>query len=94
MNYNLKTNIKILKKLWFTLKEMGLQGLLTGDNLKFNIVDTIDFILEKGKLNEVCQTITQTNYDFEELELKEVVEILTAFFTACSIAITTSLEKS
>ena len=74
------TNIKTLKKAWELLKEMKLEGLLSGGAVKVNIGELIDSLLADGKLNEFCRTITQSEIDFEEMELEDIVEMLFGFF--------------
>lgn len=75
------TDIKTLKKAWNLLKELDLQGLLSGENIKVDVVKTLDSFLEEGKLNEFCQIVTKTDIDFEEMKLDEVSEVLSGFFT-------------
>lgn len=78
------TDIKTLKKVWSLLKEMGLENLLSGERVDLDLVKTLDSLLEQGKLNELCQMITHTEQDFEEMELKEVSEVIGDFFTGIS----------
>lgn len=74
------TTIKILKKVWAKLKEIGLEGLLDGKTTDINITSLIDKLLDGGKLNELCQTITQSDVDFEEMEIADIAEVLQSFF--------------
>lgn len=81
MKYKVKTNIKILKEVWNILKEIGLEGLMEGSQINISITNLLDKLLIEGRLNDVCRIITATIDDFEEKELSEVIEVLTAFFT-------------
>lgn len=78
------TDIKTLKRVWTLLKEMGLENLLSGERVDLDLVKTLDSLLDNGKLNEFCQMITHTEQEFEEMELKEVSEVIGDFFTAIS----------
>ena len=82
MNYTIKTNIKTLKGVWNTLKDVELDGLLSGGSLDIGVNVLLDRLLLENKLNEVCQIITGENTDFEDIELSEVISILTSFFTS------------
>ncbi len=84
-----KTNIKTLKKAWAILKKLQLEALLSGGDVKVNIGEIIDELLVENQLCEFCQVITDSDTDFEELELSEVAELLGDFFTA----ITQSFQK-
>ena len=75
-----KTNVKTLKRAWRLLKDLGLENLLSGGKITVNVVELVDSLLEEGKLNEFCQTITGNEIDFEELELIEVAEVISGFF--------------
>ena len=83
------TDIKTLKKAWNLLKELDLQALLSGEEIKIDVVKTLDRLLEEGKLNEFCQIVSKTDTDFEEMQLDEVSEVLSGFFSG----ITQSLQK-
>ena len=80
MSYKIKTNIKTLKSVWNVLQESNLDGLLSGQTVDIKINELINTLLIDGKLNELCQIITGETTDFEELEIREVVEILKSFF--------------
>jgi len=76
------TNVKVLKKAWNLLKELKLEGLLSGGDVKLNVVDLADQLLVNGKFNEFCQIITKNDtMDFEEMELIDVMEVISSFFT-------------
>jgi len=74
------TNIKVLKRAWELLKELKLEGFLSGGKVEINISELIDGLLAGDKLNEFCRTITQSNIDFEEMELADIMELLSDFF--------------
>ena len=74
------TDIKTLKKAWELLKELELQSLLSGEEVKVNVIHTLDRLLEEGKLNEFCQIITKSDTDFEGIELAEVAKVVSGFF--------------
>ena len=90
MKYQIKTSIKTFQKVWSILADLGLQGFLTGEALtamtngqtiNLNPIDIINKVLAEGFVNDLCQTITgQFDVDFEELEIDEVVEVLSSFF--------------
>jgi len=74
------TNIKVLKKAWSLLKILHLEGMLTGGKIQINIEELIDVLLAESKLNEFCRIITQSEVDFEEMELEDIMEIIGSFF--------------
>lgn len=74
------TNIKVLKQVWAILKELELDGLLSGKELDLDFTKLVDTLLEHGKLNELCQVITQTDTDFEKMELMEIMQVVRDFF--------------
>jgi hypothetical protein len=76
------TNVKVLKKAWNLLKELKLEGLLSGGEVKVDLVSLADSLLVSGKLNEFCQIITKSDVDFEEMELEDVIGVISDFFTA------------
>ncbi len=80
MKYTLKTNMKTIGSLWNTLKDLNLQGLISGETVEVKIFDLVDQLLSKGKLQEMIETIVVETIDFEELEFAEVVEIISNFF--------------
>lgn len=92
MKYQIRTSIKTFQKVWSILADLGLQGFLTGEALQalsngetinLDPMDIINKVLSAGFVNDLCQTITgQYEVDFEELEIDEVVEVLTSFFTS------------
>jgi len=81
------TDIKTLKRVWTLFKEMGLENLLSGERVDLDLVKTLDSLLDNGKLNEFCQMITHTEQDFEEMELKEVSEVIGSFFSDISASL-------
>lgn len=83
------TNIKVLKKAWSMLKELELEGLLSGGKVKVDFIKVVNELLENGKLNEFCQVITKTEIDFEEMELSEITGIAADFFTSIGSAFKT-----
>jgi hypothetical protein len=83
------TNIKILKRAWSILKELELEGLLSGGKVKVDFMKVVDELLDNGKLNEFCQAITKTDIDFEEMELNEITGIAADFFTGIGSAFKT-----
>lgn len=74
------TSINTLKKVWNILKELEVDGLLTGDELKIQPGILLDKLLLGGQLNKVCQIITGTDEDFENKDIEEVAELLKNFF--------------
>lgn len=76
------THIKVLKEAWRILKELNLHSLLTGKKLELDLTELLDQLLESGKLNEFCQTITQTDNDFEgeEYQFSEIRKLISDFF--------------
>ena len=81
-DYKIYTSIKILKKVWTILKQIGLQGLLSGGGQKKEL--DLQLLLEKlfqtDCINELCQIITKTDDDFQDIEIQQVGEIVTNFF--------------
>ena len=84
MKYQTSSKIKVLKRLWIVLKELEIDALLTGGEIDLNINALLDRLFIENKLNEVCQIITGTKDDFEEMELEEVAELLQNFFASIS----------
>ena len=79
----IKTNIGTLKNVWNILKEVKLDGLLTGGSLELNFNELIDTLILKGTLDSFITTITDgLNTPTDELALADVVEIITLFFTS------------
>jgi hypothetical protein len=80
---NIKTNIGTLKQVWNILKEVNLDGLLTGGQLELSFSDLIDALLLKGSLDKFISIICDDlKTDVESLELSDVVGIITFFFTS------------
>ncbi|HPM03392.1 MAG TPA: hypothetical protein PK816_14640 [Candidatus Cloacimonadota bacterium] len=82
MKHTLKTNMKTIGSLWNTLKDLNLQGLISGETVEVKIFDLVDQLLSKGKLQEMIETIVVETIDFDELEFAEVVEIISNFFAS------------
>ncbi len=82
MKYTLKTNMKTISSLWNTLKDLNLQGLISGETVEVKIFDLVDQLISQGKLQELVETIVVESIDFEELEFSEVVEIISNFFSS------------
>ena len=80
MKYTTKSNMKTIGALWNTLKDLNLQGLITGEAVETKILDLIDQLISHGKLQELVETIVVEKIEFEELEFAEVVEIISNFF--------------
>jgi hypothetical protein len=80
------TNIKVLKKAWNLLKELELDGLLSSGKIDIDFMKMTNQLLTQDKLNEFCQIITKSEVDFEEMELVEVVEVISDFFTGIGSA--------
>ena len=80
MKYTLKTNMKTIGSLWNTLKDLNLQGLISGETVEVKIFDLVDQLLAHEKLKEMIETIVVETIDFDELEFAEVVEIISNFF--------------
>jgi len=80
----IKTNIKTLTKVWTLLKEIGLENVLGGSGkVEFNVIETIDALLEKNKLAELISIITSlSENEINGMDSDEVVQILVDFFTA------------
>jgi len=80
MPRTVKTNLNTLKVVWGIFKDLEIEGLLTGEAVDLSLAKLIDGLLTQGKINEFCQTITGEKTDFEELEIKEVIELISLFF--------------
>jgi hypothetical protein len=79
----IKTNIGTLKEVWNILKEVNLDGLLTGGSLEISFNQIVDNLLLKGTLDNFCQAITEDLKEpIENLDLTDVVGIVTLFFTS------------
>jgi len=96
MKYSPKTNIYTLKRVWYILKDLHLEQLLSGGNVEVNITRLLNALLVEDKLALLCQVITgNENEDFEQCELSEIMELLKGFFTVMAEqfkAITSSVK--
>jgi hypothetical protein len=80
--FSIQTNIKTLKKVWNLFDELGISNLILGKQVEFNPESILDQVMKGDKINELMQTITgNETFDFEELELSEVIDIVANFFT-------------
>jgi len=78
----IKTNIGTLKGVWNILKEVNLDGLLTGGSLEISFSEIVDNLLLKGTLEGFLNTITtDLPKNIDDLDLADIVEIVTLFFT-------------
>ncbi len=80
------TNIKTLAKVERLLAELGVLDALYGKDTegkeKVGLDGLLQGLLHGGKLQELMQIITRENEtDFEEMDLSEIREILSSFFT-------------
>ena len=75
-----KTDIRTLKSAWNLLKEMNLDGLLTGGSVSLDVGWVITELLIEGKLNEFCRIVTGSDADFEGWEIDAVLEVVARFF--------------
>jgi len=82
MKYTLRTNMKTISSLWNTLRDLNLQGLISGETVEVKIFDLVDQLFTHEKLKEMIETIVVETIDFEELEFSEVVEIISNFFAS------------
>jgi len=83
LSVRVKTNISTLKEVWNILKEVNLDGLLTGGSLELSFRDLVDGLLVKGTLGNFLHAITDdVKADVDTLELSDVVGIITLFFTS------------
>jgi hypothetical protein len=74
--------MKTIGSLWNTLKDLNLQGLISGETVEVKIFDLVDQLLANDKLKEMIETIVVEKIEFEELEFAEVVEIISNFFAS------------
>lgn len=82
MSHPVKSNVKTLKKVWALLKDLGLEGMLFGGEKRLDPASIVNEIFATDKINQLLQTITgEECFDFEELPLDEVVDIVANFFT-------------
>lgn len=86
----ISTKPRVLKKAWKILKDMGLEQLISGrveksddDSVSVTIqfVNIIDELLEKDRLNEFCQIITQSELDFNDMEFPDIMDVISDFFS-------------
>jgi len=79
----IKTNIGTLKQVWNILKEVKLDGLLTGGSLELNFNELIDNLISKGTLESFLSAITNgLTAPADSLDLVDVVGIINLFFTS------------
>jgi len=84
-NYRISTTIKTLKRAWGILRDMNLDGLLTGNPTEINLVNILNKLLGENGLVDLLQVITGNEHpitDFDEMTISEVTSILAAFFAA------------
>ena len=78
----IKTNIGTLKQVWNILKDVKLDGLLTGGSLELSFNELVDKLLLSGTLNEFLSTVTSgLDSNTDNLDLSDVVGIISLFFT-------------
>jgi len=89
------TNIKTLKQVKRILNELELGSLLDGQtDGKVELGTILEKLLDDGKLVEFLQTITKDEKtDFEEMEAKEIGELIQGFFTGISQILPQSLRS-
>jgi hypothetical protein len=77
------TNLRTLAKVKELLNELGLRGLIEkGEKMTINLMSILDKLIDGKKLVQFIQIITKDyETDWEEVELKDLKEVLTAFFT-------------
>jgi hypothetical protein len=76
---HISTKIPVLKEAWTLLREINLDGLLTGDGLKVEPVKLMNDLLIEDKLVEFISIITEGSANANEMELKEVVDTIVNF---------------
>ena len=77
----IKTNIATLKNVWNILKDVNLDGVMTGGSVDLSFTEIIDSLLVKGTLSDFCHAITDNiSTPIDELDLSDVVGIITLFF--------------
>jgi len=78
----IKTNIGTLKGVWNILKEVNLDGLLTGSSLEVSFSEIVDRLLLQGTLEQFIGAITvDLTPSVDDLDLADIVGIVTLFFT-------------
>jgi hypothetical protein len=79
----IKTNIDTLKEVWNILREVNLDGLITGETSDISFVEIMDNLLVKGVLKDFIDTITKgSQLNVGDLEISDTVGMISAFFTA------------
>lgn len=81
------TNIKSLKKAWSILRQYNLEGMLEGGEIRPS--EILKILMDDNNLiNDFFNTIVKSNdiIDYEEYDIAELKEILTAFFLNISDA--------
>ncbi len=87
--FRIHTSLKTLKKVYSILKEIGLGELLSQagegkQQIELDYQKILNALFETNNIQEMCQIITKdTETDFEELDLKELVDLLAGFFSRC-----------
>lgn len=79
--YQYNTKHKNMKKLWNLLKSVNLDGLLTGGTINIAIDSLLKTLFETDMVNQFCQLITDTQDDFEDLQMEDLVAVIAGFFT-------------
>ena len=78
-----KTNIAVLKQVWNILKDVKLDGLLTGGSMELQFNEIIDSLLLKNTLTDFIETITTgLTASVEQLDIEDIVGIISLFFTS------------
>jgi len=80
--YRISTTISTLKRVWNILRDMNLDGLLTGNPTEFNLKNLLDALLWDSRITDLLEAIAGKDTVYDELELSEVTSILAAFFAA------------
>ncbi len=93
-NMRVYTNIKTLKQVKRILAELELSGMIEGEKVQsVDLSEILDKLLDQGKLVEFLQIVTKdTETDFEEMEAKEIGEIIQGFFTGITGFLPESLK--
>jgi hypothetical protein len=82
MQHTISTTMTTLTRVWTLLAEVNLEGLLDGKPVEIEPSKIITWLLTNKKLNEFCQIVTNSSDDFMETDFQEVIDIVSAFFTA------------
>jgi len=88
-----KTDLRTLKSAWNLLKEMNIDGLLTGGSVNLDVGQLITQLLIEGKLNEFCRIVTGSDADFEGWEIDAVLEVVARFFQGITGALNRLTES-